>query len=294
MINTSDFKYFQWDFNCFNPVQEAAYPFFATDSNLIISSSMASGKTTIAEAVMAYELTRGYVAYVCPLKALLVQQGESWKNTVLGERGISVFSSDENTLDVDIKPFIMATIESLDIKVRKKVEWIKKLKCFVFDEAHLIGHIKRGSDSEALIMGLSELNKDCRIIFLSGTLGNAEQISKWLKNLNGKDTKFINSNWTPCKIRKTICISDDNEKTYQKIKGVIKANPYHKNLIFVHSKKYGEAICKRLCSEGVRCVFYYADLDIQKKRKMVEAFKDNYNSLSTMVTTSSLGMGINL
>jgi replicative superfamily II helicase len=60
----------------------------------------------------------------------------------------------------------------MNIKCRKKCSWIKNIKVFILDEAHMINDEKRGTDCESLIMSITLLNPDCRIICLSGTMSN--------------------------------------------------------------------------------------------------------------------------
>ena len=293
MINTNNYPYYKLPFEYFNPVQEAVYPFFTEDCNFVISSTLSSGKTAIAECVMGYELSRGTVAYVCPLKALLRQQYESWKDTELARYGITLFSSDEKSSE-QINKLIIATIESFDVKVRKKSAFVKEMSCFVFDEAHLLGHSKRGADAEALMMGLAKANKNCRIVFLSGTLSNANEIAKWLKGLNGKETKCVKSNWTPCKVDKNVIVAEDKEKMLDFISKKIEASEYEKILIFVHSKKQGEMIVRYLLDSGVNCAFYHADLDRKRRDKIAGRFRDENSGLDVMCSTSALSLGLNL
>ncbi len=82
MIPTSSYPYFEAEYNYFNPVQESCYPYFTEDSNLVVSSTMASGKTLIAECIFGYELSKEntVVCYVSPLKALTNEKCEAWKN----------------------------------------------------------------------------------------------------------------------------------------------------------------------------------------------------------------------
>ena len=143
-------------------------------------------------------------------------------------------------------------------------------------------------------MGITRLNPACRIIFLSGTLGNAEQIALWLKSLNGKETKCVKSNWTPCKINKSVELTGSYNETYGSIKKYVSENAYQKSLIFVHSKKFGEKIVRQLLNDGIACAFYHADLDKERKKKIAKRFKDDYGDINVLISTSALGMGLNL
>lgn len=298
MLKTSKFQYFNFPFEHFNPIQETAYPFFTIDCNLVISTSMSSGKTAIAEGIMAYELSKkdAMVCYVSPLKALTKEKYDDWKNrNEFKDLNVVVLSSDNYLDDSKIadSQIMLATIEALDVKVRKRCDWIKKLKCFVFDEAHLLGHNKRGSDAEALIMSLTERNKDCRIIFLSGTLKNAKEIAQWLKSLNGKVTKLVKSNWQPMKIDKEVVYFESYDEMYNKVLEQ-SYEVMDKMLVFVHSKKIGEKLVRFLLDNSVKVAFYHSDLDRKRRAAIARRFSDEVNDLDVLVATSALGMGINL
>lgn len=293
MIATSEYPYFKCGFNYFNPVQEAVYPYFTQDCNIVLASTLASGKTSVAECIMGFELSKGYVAYVCPLKALLRQQCDAWTGSVLAQHGMTLFSSDDKSTE-NINKLIIATIESFDVKVRTKKPFVKEMSCFVFDEAHLLGHGRRGADAEALIMGLARANSKCRIIFLSGTLSNANEVAKWLKSLNGKETKCVKSNWTPCKVDKKIIVAGNTDKIIESIIGKAEESLYQKMLVFVHSKKQGELIARAILDHGLSCAFYHADLDIKRRINIAERFKSDVSGLDILIATSALGMGLNL
>ena len=298
MIKTKQYPYCQFDFEEFNPVQEACYEYFIEDCNLIVSTSMSSGKTAIAEAILSYELDKGgKVCYTSPLKALSYEKYEDWKEKKeIGQHGIILLSGDNyvSNKEINKEKVVLSTVEALDVRVRKKSEWVNQLRCLIFDEAHLLGHDKRGADSEALIMGLTKLNPKCRIIFLSGTLANAKEIAKWLKKLNGKTTRFVKSDWRPCKIENKIDIYGSYNDQILKVYENINENLLEKSLIFVHSKAFGRRLVKYLLDKNISCAFYSSDLDAKRRQNIAKRFKDKEGDLDVLVSTSALGMGINL
>jgi len=72
MKYTSEYVYCDFPFDTFNPVQEEASKYFTLQCNLLVSSTTASGKTVIHEAIAGYELTMSSkkIVYVCPMKAI--------------------------------------------------------------------------------------------------------------------------------------------------------------------------------------------------------------------------------
>ena len=80
-MRTIDFPYCWFDFEEWNPMQEKCVPFFTQDKNLVVSATVAAGKTAIAEAIISYELSKSdsKAIYVSPLKALSIEKYEGWR-----------------------------------------------------------------------------------------------------------------------------------------------------------------------------------------------------------------------
>ena len=281
-------------------MQERCVPFFCEDKNLVVSATVAAGKTAIAEAIISYELSRlddSKAVYVSPLKALSLEKYEEWsKHETLSDYKIALMDSDHNLEQVDFEStrLIIATIESMNICCRRRDKWLRNVRVLVFDEAHLFDHEKRGACSEALMMDLSQINSECRLICLSGTLSNASQMAGWLNTLNGKSTNFIVSSWRPTKLYKKIEVLNELKEQMNFVKNKIKENPYEKFLIFVHSKRIGEILVDHLRKNGIRCGFFSSNLNKNQKDELLSRFREKFGTLQILVATSSLSMGVSL
>lgn len=299
MIRSSEYKYCVFGFDYFNPVQESCYEYFEQDCNLVVSSEMASGKTAIAEAIIGYELTKpiGRACYVSPLKALTNEKLNQWvRHETFSRHGVLEVSGDNfaTQAEIDNNRLIVTTIEALDVRCRRKEQWLRSLSLLVFDEAHLFNHIRRGADAEALLMELTRFNPSCRIVCLSGTLKNVKQIAQWLKILNGKKTFFVNSTWRPTKLKKSVEIVSGLNEQMDKVLNLANEFVYDKILVFVHSKVVGENLTKYLKKNNVIVDFFHSDLDVRRKEKIAKAFKDEFSGLNLIISTSSLGAGVDL
>jgi len=281
-------------------MQERCVPFFCEDKNLVVSATVAAGKTAIAEAIISYELSRfddSKAIYVSPLKALSLEKYEEWsKHETISEYKIALMDSDHHLEQADFEStrLIIATVESMNICCRRRDKWLKNVRVLVFDEAHLFDHEKRGACSEALMMDLSQINSECRLICLSGTLSNASQMAGWLNTLNGKSTNFIVSSWRPTKLYKKIEVLNELKEQMNFVKNKIKENPYEKFLIFVHSKRIGEILVDHLRKNGIRCGFFSSNLNKNQKDELLSRFREKYGTLQILVATSSLSMGVSL
>ena len=295
-----NYPYCEFKFTDWNPVQKQVYPYFEQDCNLVISASVAAGKTAIAEAIFGYELQENpnnKVIYVSPLKALGKEKFNDWNKHETFKNFSKVVMSSEDVVtneELENSRMILSTIESLNIKCRKREKWIKQVKVLIFDEAHLFNDEHRGASAESLLINISILNPNCRIICLSGTLSNAKEIARWIKNLNQKQTYCISSNWRPNKIIQSIEVADKFYEQEKIIEKICKKNEDEKIIIFVHSKKIGDSLKEYLKSKGIITAFYKSDLLPKIKNKILEDFKSPYSSLNVLITTNSLSMGINL
>lgn len=300
MIQAYNYPYCEFSFASWNPVQEKAYPYFEQDCNLVCSASVASGKSAIAEAIFGYELfdnEKSKVIYVSPLKAIGVEKFNEWdKHDTFSKYPKVLVSSDNYVSDNEFvsSRMIVSTIESINIQCRKRSNWIKDVKVLVFDEVHLINNESRGAGSESMLMNLSLLNPNCRLICLSGTLSNHKEIALWLKNLNKKPSFFITSSWRPNKLIQKVVNINTVEEQNNFIESKCRDLTSEKVLVFVHSKFIGERICEHLKKKGVTSAFYNASLRQSIREKMLNDFRSIYSGLDVLIATNSLGMGVTL
>jgi replicative superfamily II helicase len=301
-VKTIAFSYYQPSFAEYNVAQSAAIPYLDKDMNLVISFATAAGKTVLAECCFAYHLKtneNSKVAYVCPFKSLASEKYQAWQNEPqLSKYGLVMGTSDTDTEVAEYYAARLAvvTTESFDSKTRSASyrEWIGSLSCVCFDEAHLLGDKGRGSALEASIMRIARENPRARLVLLSATMSNAIEIAKWVKSLNGKDTKCITSAWRPVKVEKEYHIVSDSEEKVEKAIELAAKNKDMKTIVFVHSKITGAIILKRLRACGVRCVFHNASLSLSRRKKIEERFSDRMSGLNVLISTSTLGAGVNL
>ena len=72
----------------------------------------------------------------------------------------------------------------------------------VIDEFHLLGYKDRGDKLESALIRFVGQNSNIRIIALSATMTNIEELATWISRLNNKDTYVINSIYRPVKLEK--------------------------------------------------------------------------------------------
>ena len=278
-------------------MQEKCVPHFAEDKNLVVSASMASGKTAVAEAIIGYELNHGKCIYVSPLRSIGFERHEKWiAHPTFSKHRIILLDGDHHPekKELDEAEIIIPTMESLDLSMRGNSNWVKQASLLVIDEAHMIGDFERGRTLEHVLMTFTSINPNARIVLLSGTLPNTKEIASWVKSLNNKPTSFVKSSWRPTELMTRIEIVDGFGDTIKKALKEIKSFKKMKVLVFVHSKKMGDELRKELKKNSIKAAFFNSEVDEDKRSAMLNAFKSPYSNLDVLISTSSLAMGVNV
>lgn len=193
--------------------------------NMVICSATASGKTAAAE--MAFMKTlmdsgRG-VVYIVPLRALANEKFREFEERYgpLGYR-VKVQSGDRDlakspfSLSFDI---LVTTSERCDSILRSRPMWFDDVGVVVVDEIHLLDSERRGPTLEMVITKFRKMNPRTRILALSATIGNPEELSDWL------DADLVISDWRPVELsegiyrNRKIKFLDDGEERSEEVAG---------------------------------------------------------------------------
>jgi replicative superfamily II helicase len=152
----------------------------------------------------------------------------------------------------------------------------------------------RGGAMESSMMRLSAANPAARMILLSATMSNAMEVARWVKSLNGKVTKCVVSSWRPTRVDVSVEVVDGHDEKVERAAEMAEASRGRKVIVFVHSKVTGAKVVAELKARRVRCAFHNASLSAAKRRRIEEAFNDADSGLDVIVSTSTLGAGVNM
>ncbi len=225
--------------------------------SFVVATPTASGKTLIAEmAALQSFLNRGQKAiYLVPLRALAREKYDDFSKKYR-EIGMRVMQStgeyDSTEPRLHEGDLIIATNEKVDSLIRHRAPWLKNMKLVVADEIHLLRDPHRGPTLEVVLTRLRSMNPDLRLIGLSATIPNAEEISNWL------GAALIQSDWRPVPLREGVYFNGAvifNNGTVRWVPGVSDAAVLDLTLetikeggqvlIFVNTRKAAEAVCKK-------------------------------------------------
>ena len=314
LVPTKNFKYASWDFDEFNPVQSRLMDTYAGDGNVAIAAATSAGKTVCAEMYLSYEIRKrgGRGIYVGPLKALASEKEQDWTDDKhhFNDINTAIVTGDfrftgSRISELDKSDLIVMTPEMLASRCRNnksdKSKFLSDVGTIVFDESHLLTVPGRGDHIEVALMKMMEINPEVRIVLLSATMPNVDEICGWTTKLTGRDTYFLESDYRPCPLSIHYEAYYDGDKSYdakeeQKVNSACSIVDYYPNdkfLIFVHTKRTGKLMIEALDQHGVTAEFHNADLGLKKRRDLEDRFK-NDASFRCVVATSTLAWGLNL
>ncbi|MHB9287248.1 DEAD/DEAH box helicase [Halobacteriales archaeon Cl-PHB] len=157
-----------------------------SDDNVVVSAPTASGKTAVAEVAICETLRAGGTAlFLAPLRALTNEKEREWER--FEDLGYSVYvvtgERDLNPRRAERADVLVMTPEKADSATRKhdsrRYSFVTDVDCVVIDEVHLLDSDRRGSVLEVTIARFRRLC-DPRIVALSATMQNVEDVADWL------------------------------------------------------------------------------------------------------------------
>lgn len=188
------------------PPQEAAVKKgLLSNSNIVVAAPTASGKTFIAEMAMLKTVLwdRKKAVYVAPMRALVSEKYSEIKQAYpFLKVAMSIGELDSLDLWLDKYDIIFVSTEKLDSLIRHGISWLDSIGCIVVDELHMLGELGRGPTLEVLITRLRRLCRDAQIIGLSATVGNAEELARWL------DAELVRSEFRPVPLEKGVFVKE--------------------------------------------------------------------------------------
>uniref|UniRef100_A0A8C5XH50 U5 small nuclear ribonucleoprotein 200 kDa helicase n=1 Tax=Microcebus murinus TaxID=30608 RepID=A0A8C5XH50_MICMU len=261
-------KYAQAGFEGFktlNRIQSKLYrAALETDENLLLCAPTGAGKTNVALMCMLREIGKHInmdgtinvddfkIIYIAPMRSLVQEMVGSFGKR-LATYGITVaeLTGDHQLCKEEISAtqIIVCTPEKWDIITRKGGErtYTQLVRLIILDEIHLL-HDDRGPVLEALvaraIRNIEMTQEDVRLIGLSATLPNYEDVATFLRVDPAKGLFYFDNSFRPVPLEQTyVGITEKkaikrfqimNEIVYEKIMEHAGKNQV---LVFVHSRK---------------------------------------------------------
>lgn len=244
-------------FSSFNPLQEKALKTPLFDQSTVVASPTASGKTVLAElcALDSILQKRQKVVYTCPLRALASEHYSDFKRKYANLKirfSLSTGDLDSSAKYLENYDFVFCTNEKLDSLIRHRAEWLQSVGLLIVDEVHLLGS-DRGPTLEIVIAKMKLVNPNLRILALSATIPNAEQIAEWLK------AKLVKSDYRPVKLEEGVFFDSEirfeermeaiDSRHKDALSQVVEDTLHQKEkqcLVFLNSRKTSQSTANKL------------------------------------------------
>lgn len=282
-----------------NPAQQAVFDHGLLESgfSVVLQMPTGSGKTWLAKQAIRDSLRRGLRAvYLSPLRALADELVIRWQEE-FAEVPVGVFTGDYGrpgrSLPVSYQDarILIMTPERLDACTRiwrTHWTWIPEVDWLVVDEIHLLGDGHRGARLEGTLSRFHRLNPFCRVLGLSATLGNREEIADWLEAVEWQtDWRPVPLEWKTIRYRKP---EDKPDLLMGEISRVSREGG--QSLVFVQSRRKAEQLAGEIRERGLHADFHHAGLTHGQRRQIEDRFRSGV--CKVLVATSTLEMGLNL
>jgi helicase len=266
----------------------------ASGRSLVVQAPTGAGKTHLAFEEIERTVRNGYRAvYLCPLRALARETSE--RAACSGRfGGVGLYTG--GLEDQEVLPFrdarlLVMTPERLDACTRAwraHWHWIPEVDLVVIDELHLLGDSKRGARLDGAVTRLRRLNPFVRVLGLSATLGNREELAKLF------DAEGIEFTERPVPLEwRVVRFRDPAEKPSLTADEVSRcASQGGRSLVFVQSRRRAETVAKTLAEAGLRVAHHHGGLTARQREQVELACREG--ALDAVVATATLEMGLNL
>jgi len=234
--------------------------------------------------------------FLTPLRALANELHQNWKNE-FDHNTVGIFTGDfgsgktAKSETYDKSDVMIMTPEKLDACTRfwsHHWHWLPKVDLVIVDEVHLLLDTYRGPRLEGAIKRLRRLNPFARIIMLSATIGNLNELADWIEGIPFKSTwRPIPLTWDFVYFKKP---DDKPLLLFETVNRNIKEAK--QSLVFVQSRRRAVSLAERLREFGLTSAAHHAGFEHRDRKKIEDKFRKKQTQV--LVTTSTLEMGLNL
>lgn len=292
-------------FTSLRPVQELAGEAILDGKNAVVLAPTAGGKTEASMfpviAGMLGSAPHGVGAlYIAPIKALLnnqeVRLGEYTEMVGLrrfvwhGDAG----QSQKQTFLKDPAELLMTTPESLEVMLMSSrvpaARLFQDLRVAVIDEVHAFAGTDRGAHLMSVLERLAALSQhDIQRIGLSATVGNPDQIARWLRGTSKRDSVVIDPPKPKAQRLIKIYLREDVSDFARE---AVTEGRGKKSLFFCQSRALTEAVADQMRDDSIEVFVHHGSVSKQERHAAEERFARGTNAC--IVATSTLELGIDV
>lgn len=287
------------------PVQDLAGEAILDGANVVVLAPTAGGKTEasifpVLSRILTEELGPVAALYVCPIRALLNNQEERL------QKYARMVGLDAFKWHGDVGPtardrflkepthILMITPESLEVILMSKREEAKRLfaslSMVIIDEVHAFAGDDRGAHLVSVLERLVHFcERDIQRIGLSATVGNPDEIGKWLQGSSKREYRRIDPPKPPALRDFQIDLLDDGTFVAAEAARLAQGK---KSLVFVETRSEAERISGAMAGRGVEVFVHHSAVSRADRQIAEERFTSGQNT--AIVCTSTMELGIDV
>ena len=287
------------------PVQELAGEAILDGKNAVVLAPTAGGKTEASMFPVISGLLNNPPSgvgaiYVAPIKALLNnQEVRLGKYTeMVGLRRFvwhgDAAQSQKQAFVRSPAELLMTTPESLEVMLMSSrvpaPRLFAELRYVVIDEIHAFAGTDRGAHLMSVLERLAALSKhDVQRIGLSATVGNPDQIARWLEGTSKRGSVVIDP--PKPKAQRLIKIFL-REEVSDFAREAVREGRGKKSLFFCQSRALTESVAEQMRDDEIEVFVHHGSVSKEERFAAEERFARGTNAC--IVATSTLELGIDV
>ncbi len=287
------------------PVQELAGEAILDGKNAVVLAPTAGGKTEASMFPVLGSLLReppkGVGAlYVAPIKALLNNQSGrlGQYSEMVGLRRFvwhgDATQSQKQAFIADPAELLMTTPESLEVMLMSSRVPARKLfaglRFVVVDEVHAFAGTDRGAHLMSVIERLAGLSEqDVQRIGLSATVGNPEQIARWLCGSSKRESVVVDPPKPKAQRTLKVYLREDASEFAEQ---AVLEGRGQKSLFFCQSRALTESVADQMRESNMDVFVHHGSVSKEERLAAEERFATGTNAC--IVATSTLELGIDV
>ena len=292
-------------FSSLRDVQELAGEAILDGKNAVVLAPTAGGKTEAAMfpvigALLQAPPTGVGALYIAPIKALLNNQ-EIRLGQYTEMVGLRRFVWHGDTQPSDKAGFLrhpaellMTTPESLEVMLmspRVPADVLfADLRYAVIDEVHAFAGTDRGAHLMSVLERLATLSKhDVQRIGLSATVGNPEQIARWLGGSSSREHVVVDPPAPKAQRIIAICLREDAADFARE---AVRQGRGKKSLFFCQSRSLTETVAEQMRGDDIEVFVHHGSVSREDRQAAEARFASGTNAC--IVATSTLELGIDV
>lgn len=292
-------------FRSLRPVQELATNAILDGANCVVLAPTAGGKTESALfPVLSAMDSEGWepvsALYIAPIRALLNNQDARLERytRMIGRRSFTwhgdVPATAKKRFVREPTDLLLTTPESIEVMlVSQRVparRLFRGLRAVIIDEVHAFVGDDRGGHMASLLERLSRIcGRDLQRIGLSATVGNPEEILRWMQGSSQREGRVIRGPGSSKQAEVTLDFVGSRANAAQVISMLDRGR---KRLVFTEGRAFAEEITLRLRELGVQTFVSHSSLALDERQRAEEAFAQGSDCV--IVATSALELGIDV